>query len=65
MKIPLVDPESCTFGHLYSIPISDNRTGLHHIVPINRVECDLLVYTTFKNFNNCKSLSKLGQICSN
>ena len=33
LKIPLTNPETYTLYHLYPIPILDNRTGLHHILP--------------------------------
>ncbi|KAH1019421.1 hypothetical protein HUJ04_009245, partial [Dendroctonus ponderosae] len=69
LNIPLVDPEKYTLYHLYPIPILDSRTGLHHVL-ITHFQYlarndDSLLYATFRNPAECKSIKKNEKICSN
>lgn len=68
LKIPLIDPETYTLYHLYPIPVLDNRTGLHHILPTTQKyiarDDDSLLYLSFRNLDNCKQLGTVTKICS-
>jgi hypothetical protein len=68
LKIPLTNPETYTLYHLYPIPILDNRTGLHHILPTNEKyiarDDDSLLYIILRNLDNCKQLGVNTRICS-
>ena len=68
LKIPLTNPETYTLYHLYPIPILDNRTGLHHILPTTEKyiarDDDSLLYIILRNLDNCKPLGTTTRICS-
>ncbi|KAL1490145.1 hypothetical protein ABEB36_012885 [Hypothenemus hampei] len=69
LNIPLVSPEKYTLYRLYSIPILDNRTSLHHFLSttykyIARND-DSLFYTAVENLEGCKSLQGKIKLCTN
>lgn len=68
LKIPLVEPETYTLFHLYPIPISDNRTGLHHmIVATQRFvarDDNSISYVSLPNLEGCKLIKRGQRICS-
>lgn len=69
LKIPLVEPQTYTLYRLYPIPILDNRTGLHHILPITNKyiakDDDSLMYVSVPDPSICKPLFFGTKLCSN
>jgi len=67
LKIPLVEPETYIMYHIFPIPISDNRTGFHHIISTTQKyvarDDDSMLYISFQNMDNCKSLGRNQKIC--
>lgn len=68
LKIPLIEPEIYTLYHIYPIPILDNRTGFHHILPTTQKyiarDDDSLLYTLLQHPDHCKPLDNNARICS-
>lgn len=68
LKVPLVEPESYTLYHLYPIPILDNHTEFHHIIPTTRTfiarDDDSMLYVSLRDLKMCKNLRPNQKICS-
>lgn len=68
LRIPLVEPDTYTLYHVYPIPILDNRTGLHHIIPSSQKYIarsdDSMLYVSLNTLENCKTLGGSQKICS-
>lgn len=67
LKIPLIEPESYTLYRVYPIPILDNHTEFHHIIPITRSyiarDDDSMLYVTPQDLKKCKNLNINQKIC--
>lgn len=67
LRIPLTNPETYTLYRLYPIPILDNRTGYHHILPTMHKyiarDDDSLFYVSMRDLTNCKQLDLTTKIC--
>ena len=68
LRIPLVEPDTYTLFHIYPIPILDNQTGFHHIIPSSKKYIarsdDSMLYTLLQDPHNCKPLGFNQKICS-
>lgn len=68
LSIPLTEPETYTLYRLYPIPLLDNRTGLHHILPTTikfiAKDDDSMSYLPLRDLKNCQPLTNNVMICS-